>query len=149
MAYVAAAAAIIGAGVSAYGAIQQGKAANNAAKYNAQVLENNAQMARDRAALEEIRARQVGKLSLSKARAAIGASGVTAEGSPLDALSFSAQNAEQDALLVRHAGEVEATNYTNDAALQRYQGKQAKKASYLSAGSELLSGVGRAAGYYA
>jgi hypothetical protein len=85
-------------------------------------------------------------MALSKGRAAVGASGVEASGSPLDALSFSAQNVEQDALLARHQGEVEATAYQNQATLQRYQGKTAQQASYLTAGSELLKGVGNAYG---
>lgn len=137
---------VAGAALSAYGQYESGRAQKKAADYNAQVLENNAKIEEQKAALEEVRARQQGRMALSTARSKTGAMGITAEGSPLDALRFSAQNAEQDALLVRYGGTLNAEANRNQATLYRYQGKQAMNQAYIGAASSLVSGAGKAVG---
>lgn len=133
---------IAGAALSAYGQIQQGRAAQKAAEYNAAIDEQNAKLVDEQARYDERISRKESNRAMSKIRANYAFAGVTLDGSPLDVLQESAVNAEQDALLIRHKGEVNALAYRNSATLQRYQGKQEKNASYISAASTLLSSAG-------
>lgn len=132
----------LGVGLQALGQIQQAQAARAAAEYNARVAEMNAVLAEQQAAAEEDRQRRLSYKQLSAMRAGYGAAGVSIEGSPLDVLEESAANAELDALTIRHAGQVRATAYRQEAALERYRGKAATRAGYISAASTLLTGGG-------
>src|SRR5262249_6097014 len=67
--------------------------------------------------------------------AAYGASGVTAEGSPLDVLASSAYKAEMDRQTILYDGRIKAMGYEDQAALDRAK-----------AGNEMMSGIGDAAG---
>lgn len=139
-------ASVAGTAMSAIGAIQQGKAASNAAKYNAQLAERNAQIARDQASADEARQRRMAYIRQGALRAGYGASGVSVEGSPLDILEMSAAQEELDALTIRYRGELGATGYEAQAALDRAQAAGASRQGYLKAGSEILMGGARA--YY-
>jgi hypothetical protein len=131
--------------LQAAGSIQQGQAARSAANYNAQVAENNAAAARAQAAENARRQRVMNKKALGSIRAGYGASGVTLEGSPLDVLEESAMNAELDALSIEHAGLVRALGFQNDAALERFGGRNASRAGYMGAAAALLGGGARIA----
>lgn len=131
------------AALQAVGAIQQGQAAKAAANYNAQVADNNAAMARAQAAENARRQRIMGAKALGSIRAGYGASGVTLEGSPLDVLEESAMNAELDALSIEHAGLVKSLGFQNEAALDRFGGRNAARAGYMGAASALLGGGAR------
>lgn len=146
---IVAVAAVVSGVMSAKGAKKQGKAQQQAAEYNAAVARQNAQISRDNAAFAARQAGQAGRLAQSSARARIGASGVTAEGSPLAALEMGARNATQDVLMIKHQGELDAISFENDAQLGQFQGKAAKTASNYAAASSLLGGVSSAAGAYA
>lgn len=135
--------------VSAMGAIQQGNAAAAAADYNARLAEQNATIATQQAAEKERQQRILARKQIGSARAAYGASGVTMEGSPLDVLEESAYNSELDALTLRYGGQIESMGLRNQAALERMQGKSAKTAGYMNAGSSLLLGGAKAYGSYA
>jgi hypothetical protein len=111
------------------GAISQGKAAQSAAEYNARSAEIEAQ-SRETAQRDQA-ARQMGAM-----RAQIAKSGATSEGTPLMVLAESAANAEIDALNTRQMGQRQATLY-------RAQGANARKQSYIQAGTSLLSSAGK------
>lgn len=134
-----------GAVVSAVGAIQQGKAADAAAQYNATISEQNAQIARNDAAMQAVQIERENALRLGAIRAAQGKSGgVANEGSVLDVLGDVAAQGELDRQYAIYQGEQRARGFTNTAQLDRFSGKQAERSGYLRAGSELLSGGSRA-----
>lgn len=144
--------------LGAFGAIQQGKAANEAAKYKAQVGEMNATLADRRAkdavergAKDEQRKRlEVARLQ-GEQRAAMAANGVDLTfGSPLDTMVDTAKLGELDALTIRTNAYREAYDYQVDgvnkragATLDRMEGKNAQKAGYLSAAGTVLTGLGQ------
>lgn len=145
---MAAAAAMVGGGIiGAYGQMYQGHAAKQAGEFNAQVAEQNAELAIKQAKEEEVKFRSVMKRQLGDMRAAIGASGITLEGSPLEVIEDSAAQAEMDAISIRKAGEMKAHTYRTDAKLQRFQGEMGLQGSYYGAASSLLMAGGQAAGY--
>lgn len=137
---------IASAALSAYGAIQQGKAAKAAANYNAQIQQQNAQIARTNAAAEADQSRRETMMRLGSIRAAQGASGGTAEGSVLDVLGMTAAEGKRQEQEITYRGELQARGYTNTAQLEQFSGKQAQTAGYLKAGSELLGGASSAYG---
>lgn len=138
---IAAIAALASAGISAVGAVAQGNSAKAMADYNAQVSENDAAAARAAANYEEGRLRERSARLLSAQRAAIAASGIDLEGSPLAVMEETALEAEMDALAIRQQGSVAAARSMSQAALSRMEGKAAKTASYFQAGASLLNGA--------
>lgn len=140
---------LAGSAVSAMGMIQQGKAAERAANYNAAIAENNATLAKNKALAEETMVRNRTARQVGTAGAAIGASGITVEGTPLDVLAETVQLGELDALTTRWKGTVEASGFKDNAVLERMQGKAAMKNAQWGAAGTLLSGIGSAASGYA
>lgn len=144
----------------------QEKSARDAAKYNAQVAENEAatqqQLAQqeiqkgvaDRERQQRAAARQMGEM-----RANMGASGFQMDtGSMLSLLGESAMEHQYDSNIIRQNSEqaawqhmVGATSANNNAAFARYQGANAssgRTGSLLSMGGTLLGGIGSAVGGY-
>lgn len=121
--------ATAGSALGVMGALSAGKAAQGAANYNAPSAMIEAQ-SRENAQRAQA-ARQLGAI-----RAAIGKSGATSEGTPLLVLAESAANAEIDALNTQYTGQ-------RQAGLYRAQGANARKASYIQAGTSLLSSAGK------
>ena len=137
---------VASAAVSAYGAIQQGRAASAASNYNAAMARQNAALARQEAADLITQQQRENYLRLGAIRAAQGKSGGQAgAGSVLDILGDAAAQGELERQNIVRAGEIKAANYQNSAALDQYKAKYATQASYLQAGSDLLGG---AANYY-
>ena len=135
--WIQGAAAVVGA----LSAIQQGRAAQAAANYNATINEQNAQISRADAAIEATQVQRENALRLGAIRANQGASGGAAgEGSVLDVLGDVAAQGELERQFVLYQGEQRARGFTNTAQLDRYSGRQARSASYMRAGTELLSG---------
>jgi hypothetical protein len=125
-------------------AFHEGEAQGQAADYNAQAATQNAEQTRLQAKEEERRARIAGRKHLGSMRAGYGASGVQMDGSALDVLEESARNVELDALTIRHAGEVRARGFENEAVLERMRGKNARKGGMLKAAGILFSAGGKA-----
>ncbi len=135
--------------VSAVGAIQQGKAAEAAANFNATVAQQNAQIVRTQAKADARQSERETYLRLGAIRAAQGKSGGAAgEGSVLDILGDTAAQGELEKQDIIYRGELRARGFTNDATLDIAQGKAAKTAGYLKAGTDLLSGGVNAYGAY-
>jgi hypothetical protein len=144
------AASLAGAGMSAYGNYQQGKAANAMAKHNAKAIdltrENEAQTAQQ----NSLRMREASRRQLSSIRAKMGGSGVVqSSGSSLDALGESASELELQAMDLFRDSDAKQRQYGNEAAMTRWNGKQALQAGKTAAIGSLISGVGSFASNYA
>lgn len=131
---------------SAVSSISQGQAAKASGNYNAALYERNAQIAEQNARVQEDRQRRLATQRMGANRAAIGASGVSLEGSPLDILEANAAQEELDALTIRWNGLNEASGMRASGALQRAQGSNAARSGFMQAGSALLLGGVKAAG---
>ena len=145
--YVAGGAALAGAGLSAYGAKQQGDAAKMAADYNADAMKRSAQSI-------EAQGAQVASDRLLKARrleaaqvTGAGAGGVNPfAGSPLAIESETAEFGELDSLRIINNAQRSAWGLQTQANITGWEGEQARTAGNINAGSTLLGGASRA--YY-
>lgn len=136
----------VGTAVAAYGAIQQGRAAAEAANFNRENALRNARISREQAARDaEAQGRRSRKI-IGAMRAGYGASGITLEGSPLDVLEESAATAELDRQNIIYRGELRAMGYTDTAALEGMRADSAMESAYYGAGSAILMGAGRMGG---
>lgn len=141
---IAAIASAASAAVGAAGAISQGQQQKKIGEYNAQIAQNQAIAARQKAEYDEERQRTMIARMGGTQRANIAAGG----GELLDAgdvLGFSAEEAELDALAIRYGGKMAADAASQQAVLRRAEGKAAQKASYFKAGSSLLTGASNVA----
>lgn len=133
-------AAAVAAAGSAYGVYASGQAQGAAADFNAQVAQQQAQAARDAAAVEEEQTRERNRRIQATARARAAASGVVpSEGSPLLILMDNAAQAELEAQRARFGGELTAAGFRGQAAQQQFAARQARTAGGIGAGISLLS----------
>jgi len=117
--------------MSAMGSIAAGNAARKAGNFNAAVGEANARSARASAAENTERQRRIGARRQGGLR--------NAQVS-LDVLEDQAMEEELEALTITHGGELQALGLERGAALDRFEGKVAQKAGYMSAAGSLLRG---------
>lgn len=129
--------------VSGTAAVSSGMAQSNMADYNAQVANQQRQQSIDVAKAQEDQKRRDLLRLMSSQQAALGKSGVTAEGSPLLMFEDTAINGELDAQTIRWQGKIGAAHADSSAALSQIQGSNAQTAGYFGAGSSLLNGVSR------
>ena len=154
---------LAGTAVSAYGAMQQGKAASEAAAYNAQVAENNRIIADQnaeyavragisKAEQESLRGRAaMGEIKAAQAASAINTtlgSAVDVQTGAREANVLDVANVIQNAQLEAYGYRSEAANFGAEAGLARMEGKAAKSAGNISALGTLLSGAGAVSGKY-
>jgi hypothetical protein len=150
--------------MAAGGAIKQGQAQKAQAKYQSAVERNNATIAgwqaedaTKRGQIAEQRQRLATSRLAGAQRAGMASSGVElTSGSPLDVLGDTAQLGELDALTIRSNAEREAygarvqqSSLTAQSGLTQMAGRDAQQASYISAGSSLLSSAATAGDRYA
>lgn len=155
-AYVAAAAAVIGAGLSAYGASEQAAAQKNAANYQAQVDAENAKIALaqrsdalQRGELEAQRKMREQAQLIGTQRAALAASGVdVTQGSALDLLASTEFLGQEDVAIIQSNAareawgyEIQAGNSGSASNFERWKANQANptKAGVIAGTSSLLS----------
>lgn len=131
--------AVAALGVQAIGSIVGGIRQDKISKYNAKVSEQAAISAEKKAEFDETAHRERVRKALSTQRTRIAKSGIDVTGSPLLAIEESAAAGEMDALAIRFGGEVESERLRSQAKGERFAGKSAKRASFLSAGGSLLS----------
>lgn len=140
------ASSLAGTAVSALGAVQAGKAQNEVAQYNAKVADNNATAERERAAYDAGLIKDERRRVIGSQRAAMAANGLDiSSGSPVAVLGDTTGQAEMDVLARLYGGESAATAYKNDATRMRIEGKAAKQAGKIGAGTTLLTGFGSTA----
>lgn len=161
LAAVAIGATVLSTGVSVYGQAQQGKAAQNIAKYQQGVAANNAilaeraaQDALDRGKIAERNQRLKTAALIGRQRAVIAGNGAVVDaGSALDLTTDTAGIGELDALTIRSNAEREAAgfraqgaNFTSEANLAGMAGANARSSMYTGIGGSVLSGAGSVAG---
>jgi len=139
---------VISTGAAVYGQMQAASAAEDAADYNAKVAEQNAETMKQKADYDiELHREKVRKL-LSSNRAAVGASGVTMEGSPLLVAEDITRKSAEEENLMRWNSKVGIGQQLSSAAGTRLAGSQQATASRIGAGSSLLTGIGDIASKY-
>lgn len=124
----------VGTAVSAVGQIKQGNAANAAAKFNAQVASNNAASARATASENALRERRDAARRQGAIRARSGSD------APLDLLMDQVMEDEQAVLSILHGGNIQASNFEQQAIMERRRGATAQQAGRFSAAGTLLKG---------
>lgn len=162
MGIVAGTAAVAGAGLSAYGQLQQGKATQAADNYAAQVATNNAAIATQKAnwaAEEGVQSASKSQMDTAAKVGAIkanqGASGVTiGEGSSPDVVQSARTAGMLDAMTIRsnaareaYGFQVDSSNQTAQSALYKASGKNAVKASKIGAASTILGAAASGSQY--
>lgn len=136
-------AGLAGTAVSAIGAVAAGNAQNDVAQYNAKIADNNARAERERAAYDAGLIKDERRRVVGSQRAAMAANGLeVSSGSPVAVLGDTTGQAEMDILARLYGGESAATAYGNDATRMRIEGKAAKQAGGIRAGTTLLTGFG-------
>ncbi len=143
--YASMAAALAGAGVSAYSSIQQGKSAQAQAEYNAKQAEIQAEDAQLRGGIEANRKRQEVRRVLAAQQTKLAANGVeTSSGSALNLFGDTSREGELDAQTAYANAMREAYGYQSQATSYRFSGKSAMSNAYGQAAGSLLSGAGKA-----
>lgn len=146
MPWVAAVAAVVSAAAGAYAAKEQGDAAEDASKRNAKAQNTNARVAAEQAQYAADRQRSENRRRLGAQRAAGAKSGIDLSGGSFqDVLLDSAVQGEMDALASIYQGRAASAAYQSSARNSLLEGKAAKQAGYLRAGSTLLSGASQTA----
>jgi hypothetical protein len=150
----------LSAGVGAYGAIAQGQAARQEARYQSAVLKNNAISAENaakdaevRGRNEELKQRLRTKQLIGRQRAVLAANGVVVDqDSALDITADTAMLGELDALTIRDNARREAmllraqgSQFRSDADFARLRGRAANTSGLFTAGATLLGGAGSVA----
>ena len=148
-AWAAVAASAVGTGVAAYGAIEQGNAAEDAAKRTQQAENANAQASMEAASLEAGQVRRKNLLRLGSQRADAAKSGVLISDSANDVIYDTAIQGELEAQSVLYSGASAASYQQQRGVNARAAGASAKSGSYINAGSSVIGGLGKTAGIYA
>jgi Tfp pilus assembly protein PilE len=148
IAVVAVVATVASTAVSAYAMYEQGQQQKKAAKAQAEMLDQQATMAKNAADARARDIRERNRRILATARANAGASGIalTAGTSPLAVLAYDAKEGELEALRAQYGGDVEAAGLSAQARMTRFAGKNAEYAANIGAGTTLISGLASASG---
>jgi hypothetical protein len=137
---IATVASAAGTVVSTAGAVQQGKAAQNLANYNAQVAQNDAIAARQKADFDATAQERQARLFAGTQRASMASTG----GELLDmqdVADMSAEEAELENLAIRYGGEMGYRAGQQRATVSRFEGAVAKQKATGQAASSLLTGA--------
>ncbi len=140
------AAMVASAAVQAVGTISQGRAANQAAKFEANQLQQQAERDRQLAAQQASELRDAESRRQAALRARVAGGGATLEGSPLAVLTDLAGEAEFQAIRTVVSGETAANRAQGKAAIRRFEGRNAQRAGFIQAGSTLLSAASKSFG---
>lgn len=134
---------IAGTAISAGGSLMQGQQAAAAAEAQAQATEQQRQAEQQASAFEAAQEYRKQQLQLSNARAQVGASGVGFAGSPTSVLTASAGQAQLDLEAIRYGSTLRQNTLTTQAGISRMEGRAARTASFINAGSAVVGGVSR------
>jgi hypothetical protein len=145
---VAAGLGAVGTVASIGGQLASGAQQQAAAAHNARVAKAEAESTRAAADYEATQYQDKARRLIATQRAEAAASGLGLEGSVFDVMDETASQAAYDALLIRHAGDVKASQGMSEAALSRLQGKFARSDSYYGGTSTFLTGASRLAEIY-
>ncbi len=133
-----------GAAISAFAAVQAGKAAREEGDFESEVLRQQAEREAVIARRAEEDLRLEGDALIGERGALLGVSGVeSSSGSPLAGLGFLASEIELQALTLRSGGKVRELRLQEQANIARFRGKVGEQAGRRRAGALLLSGGGQ------
>jgi len=133
---------LVGAGISAYGSVQQGEMTSASLNIQADSLMQQAAEAERKGQFDAMRQQMMAGRKIGAAIAGYGASGVKAtSGSVLDVINASHMNSELDRLNILHGADLKAINYQNQASMNRYGGASAKMGGYWRALGALTMGA--------
>jgi hypothetical protein len=136
--------AAAGTVTSTVGAIQQGKSAQNLANYNAQIAQNDAIAARQKAEFDARAQERQARLFAGTQRASMAATG----GELLDmqdVVDMSAEEAELENLAIRYGGDMGYRAGQQRATVARMEGAAARQKATGQAVGSLLTGASSAA----
>lgn len=148
--------AIAGTATSVIGTLGAGRAQAQQqaamSRYNARLAALNAEATRAKARFDQIRQQRRGRKIMGRLRARLGASGaLMSEGAPLALLAEQSAELALENALIGYEGLVTAQKWRSQAAMDIAQaglyearGRAEQRASYLKAGSTLLTGFGQA-----
>lgn len=136
------------AAMAAYSSYQGGKATERAYKAQAEQDENNARQKALETSINEDTMRKESRAKLARMSAAQSEAGLDG-GTATTSFMSSFRNAEQDAMNLRYQGMSQWANYKNQAALNRFYGRQAFKQGQLGAWTSGLSGAAQMGAMYA
>lgn len=154
----------IGTGAGVVGQMQSADAASKSASYQSEVAANNAEQAKKNASRAAAAGDQQANMEQLKTRAQIGAikadqaaSGVDVNsGSAVDVRSSAAELGQLNAISIRsnaarqaYGYQVQSSNDTAQAGLDKAESSNDLTAGYFGAGSTFLGGMGSAANNYA
>jgi len=133
--------ALLGTVLSVGGALVEGQQSKQMADYQAKAYEQQAQADAQSAAFEQGQERHKQDLLQAQARAQAGASGVGIAGSPTEVLAANARQGQVDLDATQYNSQLRQNNLNAQAAISRFQGKQAMTASIFKAGGSLIDGL--------
>lgn len=139
----------VGTAISAYSAYRSSQQQQAVAEYQSDLYEAEAVEAKKSAEYNEDRHRESIRSMLAMQRALYGGSGIDlSSGSASSVLLETKREGELDAQQIRRGGEVAAVSARNQAILERYYGRSAKRMMPLQVGGTLLSGAASTYGAY-
>lgn len=135
--------------LKAGGSIMEGNAADQAAKFEAKQIEQNATARYAQGTREVDEALREGRIVASNARAAMAASGgLASDPGAIEHLAKINEEADYNALAALYSAETDVQGMQSQAAARRFEGKLAKKTSRIKALSTVISGGGDAYSSY-
>lgn len=140
-------AAVVGVaavGLTAYGMQQQKKANQRAAKLNEQDALENARLTEEQAAEDARVFRLSFRRDNERNKAAIGASGIKMEGSPLEVLQDNAAMAEQDVANIKRGAMNQRDAYFRQARMFKEGGQAQARAADIGTAAAVLQGASNA-----
>ena len=148
MTTVAADAAIIAASVSAYSTYQQGKYAEQMGEYNLQAAQSEAESAEVSSEYETRKKQIEGRKLLARQLVSYAKGGVVpSAGTPLKMQEQTAVDIRRDIEETRYGYQLYGKQVLSRGYMDKWYGKQQKRASLWSAGATALSGAGTALYY--
>ena len=124
--------------------LMQGRAANDAARAQARSIEAEQKNKQLEFSQQMTREREKSRRALSTIRARLAQTGTdTTAGTPLQILGESAGNLELSFQDAARQQLIQDQSLTNTAAQTRFQGSQARTASFISAGGQFLQSAGQ------
>jgi hypothetical protein len=141
------ASAVVGAGVSAYSANEQGKQQKKMYQDQAQQAANEGAYKKDAAKAQAEKIRRMGAAQKSEARAALAASGVkVGEGTALEVEKNITTNSEEDALSALLGGKRGGEAADAEASMLTQAGSNARKNGTIAATGSVLGAASSVAG---
>lgn len=137
---------VAGTAISAIGALNAGNADAAAAERNAQMNARAAGISLQQGEAAAVQQGQINYRRLSGIKAAVGASGLTMDGSPLDILESSAAQAELDTQNIRYNARLKSLGFGENADMDRDRAQSARKGGIFQAAATSLVGGARAYG---